>query len=200
MKHIYDNQNGNQNGNNKSAEERFTEPFRELASSYEPTFEPADWSAMQSKLAIHNEKDRRRVIFRRLATFATMGAAAMILVFGGYQFLNNSSNKISNQNIAFQETTSKSNSESTKLTTIEKTNTQISIQNNLTENLESTVITKTKSNFDSKNKNQNNQIAQSISFSTTKKRNSNNTPLASVVSSENLNDEVNKAETNSENS
>lgn len=200
MKHIYDNQNGNQNGNNKSAEERFTERFRELASSYEPTFEPADWSAMQSKLAVHNEKDRRRVIFRRLATFATMGAAAMILLFGGYQFLDTSSNKISNQNIAFQETTSKSNSESTKLTTIEKTNTQISIQNNLTENLESTVITKTKSNFDLKNKNQNNQIAQSISFSTTKKRNSNNTPLASVVSSENLNDEVNKAETNSENS
>jgi len=80
MKHIYDNQNGDQN-HHKSSEERFTERFREVVQNYEPVFEPADWSAMQSKLAAHNEKDRKAVVFRRLAVFATMGAAAVILLF-----------------------------------------------------------------------------------------------------------------------
>jgi hypothetical protein len=202
MKHIYDNQN---NGNqNKSTEERFTERFRELASSYEPTFEPADWSAMQSKLAIHNEKDRRKVVFRRLATFATMGAAAMILLFGGYQFLDNSSNTISNQNsggnIAFQENSSQKSSHSnhSNPSSIEKTSTQ----NDL--NKDTNNFAKTKSNFDSKNKieksNKNNQILQTNSssnslsdsknnqlvFSTSKKQVS----LTNILEKENTTEQV----------
>ena len=94
MKHIYD------NSHHKSSEERFTERFREVAQNYEPAFEPADWSAMQSKLAAHNEKNRRKVVFRRLAIWASMGAAAVVLLFGGYQFLDNSANEVSNGNIA----------------------------------------------------------------------------------------------------
>ena len=105
MKHIYDSQNGNHN--NKSVEERFTERFKEVVQNYESTFEPADWSAMQSKLAIYNDKDRKKVVFRRLAYFMAMGAVAIILLFGGYQFLDNSVNKISKQTldrtIVFQE-------------------------------------------------------------------------------------------------
>ncbi len=179
MKHIYDNQS---NGNHKSSEERFTERFREVAQSYEPVFEPADWSAMQSKLAVHNEKDLKKVIFRRLATFATMGAAAMILLFGGSQFLNNSANTISTQNsnqeIAFQKKSIKNqNSITTKSNSIDK----IITQNDLTENStqqDTKNLTKTKSYSDSENKinrvkenNQNNQIAQTNSKVNSKLKN-----------------------------
>lgn len=185
MKHIYDNQDGNQN--NKSTEERFTERFKELASSYEPTFEPADWSAMQSKLAIHNEKDRRKVIFRRLATFATISAAAVALLFFGSQFLDNSTNTISNENIAYQENSiqktnsTKINSTSTNSTTTYSTDDKNITQNELKENLESSKInstkntnqnfTKTKSNSENKIESSNsirinkNQIAKSNSIS-----------------------------------
>ncbi len=103
MKHIYD----NQDGNHKSVEEHFIQRFKDVANSYEPDFEPSDWSVMQSKLNTYNEKDRKKAVIRRLVTFATMGAAAMILLFGGYKFLNNSANIISkqnsNQDIAFQD-------------------------------------------------------------------------------------------------
>jgi hypothetical protein len=175
MKHIYDNQNGNQNSNNKSVEERFTERFKNLANSYEPTFEPtfepADWSAMQSKLDAHNEKDRKRVIFRRLATLATMSAAAMLLLFGGYQFLNNSTDIISkqssNQNISFQENSIKKSTPSTNPSSSEKTLTQNDLKENLDKDTKN--LTKTKSSFDSKSKveksNQNSQIAQTNSVS-----------------------------------
>ncbi|WP_338815782.1 outer membrane beta-barrel protein (plasmid) [Bernardetia sp. Wsw4-3y2] len=145
MKHIYD----NQNGNHKSSEERFTERFKEVAQSYEPTFQPADWSAMQSKLAAHNEKDRKAVVFRRLAVFATMGAAAVILLFGGYQFLDNSANKISNGGIAFQENSIK-NQTSTN---------QKSINNNSTDDK-----TLTQSNLE-ENNNHNKDIASNLSGS-----------------------------------
>ncbi len=182
MKHIYDNQDGNQN--NKSTEERFTERFKELASSYEPTFEPADWSAMQSKLAIHNEKDRRKVIFRRLATFATISAAAVALLFFGSQFLDNSTNTISNENIAYQENSiQKTNSKNTNSTTTYSTDDKNITQNEQKENLESSKInsiknntenntqnfTKTKSNSENKIESSNsinkNQIAKSNSIS-----------------------------------
>lgn len=168
MKHIYDNQNGNQNSNNKSSEERFTERFRELASSYEPAFEPADWSAMQSKLAIHNEKDRKGVVFRRLAILATMGAAAMILLFGGYQFLDNSAGKISNKNIAFQENKINSNIESTNSTSIEETSTQNDIaKTSIQQDTKNFTKTKSYSNSESRieNGNHNNQITQTNSES-----------------------------------
>ena len=180
MKHIYD----NQNGNHKSSEERFTERFREVVQNYEPVFEPADWSAMQSKLAQHNEKDRRKVVFRRLATFATMGAAAMILLFGGYQFLDNSANKISTQEIAFQE--NKINTESINSASIEKTITQNDlIKNSTQQDTKNTQnFTKTESNFDSKNSNQNYQIAQSNAF-TNKKTNSKNNLLATTTTNSN---------------
>ena len=166
MKHIYDNQNGNQNSNNKSIEERFTERFRELASSYEPTFEPADWSAMQSKLAAHNEKDRRKVVFRRLATLATMSAAAVALLFFGYQFLDNSLNTISNQETAFQENSIKNLTHSTNPSSIEKTFTQDDLKEDL--NKDTKNFTKTKSNFDSEKGNKNNQIAHLNSVSNSK--------------------------------
>ncbi|WP_338766226.1 outer membrane beta-barrel protein [Bernardetia sp. ABR2-2B] len=177
MKHIYD----NQDGNHKSSEERFTERFREVANNYEPTFQPADWSAMQTKLAAHNEKDRKAVVFRRLAVFATMGAAAVILLFGGYQFLDNSANKVSNQNIALEEKTiqNKTNQNSTD----EKTTTQNDLIENLASNKKNNFdnysdnnsekntkkFTKTKSYSDSKSQieknSENSQIAQTNSVS-----------------------------------
>ena len=176
MKHIYDNQNGNQN--NKSTEERFTERFKELASSYEPTFESADWSAMQSKLAAHNEKDRRRVVFRRLATFATMSAAALVLLFFGYQFLDNSTNTnantISNNTVAYQEhSIQKTNSTDTNSTTTYSTDDKTITQNELKENLNKNTQNFTKTNSENKIEKSNsinkNQIAKSNSVSNSDK-------------------------------
>ncbi len=147
MKHIYD----NQNGNHKSSEERFTERFKEVAENYEPIFEPADWSAMQSKLAVHNKKNRKAVLFRRLAVFATMGTAAIILLFGGYQFLSNSlnNNQNSHQNIAFQ-----NNSVQNSIHSIKKNTLKENIQKN-TQN-----FTKTISKFDSEKKLDKNSFTQ----------------------------------------
>lgn len=185
MKHIYD----NQNGNHKSSEERFTERFREVAQNYEPVFEPADWSAMQSKLAAHNEKNRRTVVFRRLAIFASMSAAAVILLFGGYQFLDNSSTTISNKGIAFQENKIDSNTESpnsnsiSNSITIEKTTTQNDKTQNLAATLDNNYLgnnsekntknfTKTKSYSDSESQiqknNQTNQFAFNSSIDNSK--------------------------------
>ncbi|WP_291726202.1 outer membrane beta-barrel protein [Bernardetia sp.] len=153
MKHIYD------NGQGKSAEERFTERFREVAQNYEPTFEPADWSAMQSKLAAHNEKDRRKVVFRRLAMWASMGAAAVVLLFGGYQFLDNSAKEVSNKNLAIYNQSNKNNSLSQPInaSSIEETNTNIQeeiisnqnlAKNSLEQNQKSEKFTRTKSLFE----------------------------------------------------
>ncbi|AFM06329.1 hypothetical protein Fleli_4030 [Bernardetia litoralis DSM 6794] len=202
MKHIYD----NQNGNHKSSEERFTERFRELANSYEPTFEPADWSVMQSKLAAHNEKDHKKVAFRRLAVFASMGAAAVILLFGGYQFLNNSSDIISNQNIAFQENSIddktitqkdlKDNLESKTNNKI-KNNTENYLDNNLKINSEKNTqnFTKTKLYSDSENKleksNKNNQIAQTNSVSNSLTDSQNNQIILKSSSNNNLEKNIN---------
>lgn len=200
MKHIYDNQN---NGNHKSSEERFTERFKEVANNYEPIFEPADWSAMQSKLAVHNEKDRKKVVFRRLAVFASMSAAAIILLFGGYQFLNNSANTISNQEIAFQENSIKNQNSIITNSTDDKTNTQ----NDLTENLakitnqntqDSQNFTKTKSYSENKIAavNKNNQIAQTNSVSNSLSTSKNNQLAFSSNSKKQLNLTNNLEETN----
>jgi len=163
MKHIYDNQNGNQNNNQKPSEERFTERFKEVASNYEPTFEPADWSAMQSKLAAHNEKDHRRVVFRRLATFAAMGAAAVIVVFFGYQFLDNSTTIRSEKTLVLQEN-------SIQKANLIKSNSsnETNIQNDLNQDLEKNSKNFTKPNSKTKTieSNKNSQIAQTNSEST----------------------------------
>lgn len=205
MKHIYD----NQNGSHKSSEERFTERFREVVQNYEPVFEPADWSAMQSKLAAHNKKDRKKVVFRRLAVFATMGAAAVILLFGGYQFLDNSSNTISNKGIAFQENKINSKTESNNSTSIEETTTQNNVTENLAAKTENSLnnnlgnnsekntknFTKTKSYSDSENQieksNKNNQIAKLNSVSNSLTDSQNNQIIFNSSSNNNSEENIN---------
>ncbi len=180
MKHIYDNQDGNQNQNNKSSDELFTQRFKEVATSYEPAFNPADWSAMQSKLDIHNQKDRKAVVYRRLATFATMGAAAILLLFFGYKFLDKSANKISTQNanqqIAFQESdiekekfirqnfnnqNSTNDKTNTKKENLENANSNNNDVAKIESNSSSTISTKIKNGNRNLAKNKNSKTSQS---------------------------------------
>ncbi|WP_375560342.1 outer membrane beta-barrel protein [Bernardetia sp. OM2101] len=188
MKHIYD----NQNGNHKSSEERFTERFKEVVQNYEPTFEPADWSAMQSKLAAHNEKDRKTVVFRRLAVFATMGAAAVILLFGGYQFLDNSADKISNQNIAFQE----NSIQESNLTNSNSIDDKIITQNNLKDNLESNNKSNTDNYLDNNSEKNTKNFTKTESYSNSetqleKNTKNNQTAFNSSYSTDNSEEKVN---------